>query len=152
MKLRTLAVLTLCSLCGVAAVARDQPKDDSQLVQGAWDWEPAAKQSEAKPQVLLERVVIRGAKLTFHYKFDDKRFTSETEFKLDPKASPREIDFAPTEGANKGRTYLGLYKIEDGKLWICYRGPGSTRPKNFDDKSAGNDATVFIVLKRPPTT
>lgn len=152
MSLRNLAILTLCSLSGVAAIARDKPKDDAQLVQGSWDWDPAAKQSEAKPQVLLERVVIRGDKLTFHYNLDGKRFTSPTEFKLDPKASHREIDFTPTEGANKGRAYLGLYKIEDGRLWICYRGPGSTRPKDFDDKSAGNDATVFIVLKRPPIT
>jgi hypothetical protein len=40
----------------------------------------------------------------------------------------------PTEGANKGKTYLGLYDFKEGRLWFCYRGPESTRPKNFNDK------------------
>jgi uncharacterized protein (TIGR03067 family) len=68
---------------------------------------------------------------------------------LDPKAAPKQIDFAPTEGASKGQTYLGLYEVADGRLRLCYRGPGSTRPKDFEDKSAGNAVTVFISLVRP---
>jgi hypothetical protein len=52
--------------------------------------------------------------------------------------------------ANKGRTYEGLYEVKDGKLRICYRGPDSTRPKDFEDTSAGNTRTTFISLVRPP--
>jgi uncharacterized protein (TIGR03067 family) len=148
---RVLAVVAICSL-GFMSVAQDKPKDDSLLVQGIWDWDPAAKQSDAKPVVLLERVVIKGDTLTFHYSRNGKKFTTPTEFKLDPKRSPKEIDFTPTEegNANKGKTYLGLYEVKAGQLRICYRGPGSTRPKNFNDMSAGNDVTTFLTFKPSP--
>ena len=74
------------------------------------------------------------------------------EFKLDPEASPKEIDFTPTDkdNPNKGKAYLGLYEVTAGRLRICYRGPGSTRPKDFNDKSAGNEVTTFVVLKLSP--
>ena len=47
----------------------------------------------------------------------------------------------------KGKTYLGLYEFKDRELRICYRGPGSSRPKDFADKAADGSSTVFIVLK-----
>jgi uncharacterized protein (TIGR03067 family) len=145
-----LVLLVVCSLSFVPAIADDKPTGDARLVQGSWDWDPAVKQSDAKPQVLLEGVVVKGDTLTFHYLSAGERSTCAVTFKLNPDASPKEIDFTPTEGANKDKTYLGLYELKAGQLRICYRGPGSTRPKNFDDKSAGNDATVFIVLKPTP--
>jgi uncharacterized protein (TIGR03067 family) len=100
--------------------------------------------------VLLERVVIKGDTLTFHYNLDGKKFTSATKFKLDPTASPKQIDFTPTAGGNKGRTYLGLYEVKAEQLKLCYRGPESTRPKDFDDEHDPNTngTTTFIVLKR----
>jgi uncharacterized protein (TIGR03067 family) len=133
-----------------APAGKDKPGDDLALLQGSWDWDPAAKQMDLKPQVLLERVVIKGDTLTLHYSLDGRKFKSPTEFKIYPGAAPKRIDFTPTEGANKGQTYLGLYDITDGKLRICYRGPESTRPKDFDDTSAGNNVTVFIALVRLP--
>jgi uncharacterized protein (TIGR03067 family) len=137
-------------LAGSSGTAQEKPSDDAQRMQASWDWDPAEKQSDAKPQVDLERVVIKGNKITFHYRLGDQRSTSTTEFKLDPKATPGTIDFTPSEGTNAGRKYLGRYEIKGDRLRICYRGPGSTRPKDFSDKAAGNAATVFIYLKKPP--
>jgi uncharacterized protein (TIGR03067 family) len=152
MKWRSLAVVAICSLCGLTGAAQDRPKTDRQLVQGIWDWDPDVKQQDLRPQVALERVVIKGDTLTFHYNLDGKKFTSATTFKLNATASPREIDFIPTEGSNKGKTYRGLYEVKAGRLRICYRGPGSSRPKDFDDKRDPkiNRGTMFIVLKRSP--
>lgn len=151
MATRFLAVVAVCTLC-LTGVGKDNPKDDAKLVQGSWDWDPTAKRSEAKPVVILERVDIKGGTLTFHYSLNDMKFATPCKFTLDPKASPKEIDFTPTDEDNpsKGKIYLGLYEVNAGQLRICYRGPGSTRPKNFNDKSAGNDLTVFIVLKPSP--
>lgn len=148
---RILAGLAVFALA-LTGAAQDKPKDDTQLVQGTWDWDPAAKQSDAKPVILLERVVIKGDTLTFHYSMDGKKFTTPTTFSLDPKASPRTIDFTPTEkgNANKGKKYLGLYEVKAGQLRICYRGPGSTRPQDFDDKADGTNGTVFVTLKLAP--
>jgi uncharacterized protein (TIGR03067 family) len=146
MSIRLIAVLVVCLCWGIAGTAQDKSKDDTHRIQGTWDWDPAEAQSDAEPQVILERVVIKGNKLTFHYQLGDQRFTSTTEFKLNPQKGPKEIDFTPLEGANKGKTYLGLYEIMKGRLKICYRGPGSTRPKDFDDKVEGNNGTAFVHL------
>lgn len=146
---RSLAAVLL--LTCVAGLAQDKSKNDSQLLQGSWDWDPAAKQSDAKPVVLPEHVVIKGDMVTFHYSMNGKPSTSTSRFNLDPNTSPKFFDFTPFGGANKGKTYHGLYELQDGRLRICYRGPGANRPKDFNDKAAGNDGTVFIVLKRSPS-
>ncbi len=145
---RILSIVML-GLLSFVSFAQDKPTDDAKLMQGRWDWDPAAKQSDAKPVILIDRIVIKGDTLTFHYDFNGQKFTTPTEFKLNAKGTPKEIDFTPTEknNPNKGKMYLGLYEIESGKLKICYRGPGSSRPKNFEDKMDGNNLTTFIVLK-----
>lgn len=150
MRGRLLAV-AVCALSAAAGTAEDKPTGDGRLLQGSWDWDPAAKQSDAQPQILLERVVVKGNTLTFHYRFGGTVDVSPTTFTLDPAATPKAIDFVPTEGANKGQTYVGLYEVGDGRLRICYRGPGDTRPRNFDDKADKTGSTVFIVLKKSPS-
>jgi uncharacterized protein (TIGR03067 family) len=144
---RILVTALVCVIVTLQARAEDKPKEDAKAIQGDWAWDPAEKQSDARPVVLLDRIAIKGDKLTFHYRLGDQVSKSETKFKLDPKATPKRIDFTPTEGGNKGKTYLGLYELKDGQLKICYRGPGSSRPKSFKDKADGTDGTVFIFLK-----
>jgi uncharacterized protein (TIGR03067 family) len=151
----SLGVIGLCALAGhrpapAAPAAKEKVDPDAAPLQGTWDWDPAAEQSAALPRVDLERVVVKGDTLTFHYRMGDERFTSVTTFTLDPKAAPKRIDFAKTEGPRKGQTYLGLYEVADGKLRICYRGPGSTRPTAFDEQKDGNSGTMFIRRVRAP--
>ena len=149
---RAAAALMTVLLGGLATVAQEKPSPAVQRLQGDWGWDSAEKQSDAVPRILVERVVIKGDTLTIHYIFGDQRFTSASKFTLDATATPPTMDFTPIEGTNKGKTYLCRYEIRDGKLKICYRGPGSTRPKDFSDKNAGNDGTTFLHLKKPAVT
>ena len=75
-----------------------------------------------------------------------------TSVQAEPDRLPKEIDFTPTEGGNKGKTYRGLYEVKAGRLRFCYRGPGSSRPRDFSDQHdpKTNGGTVFIVLKLSP--
>src|SRR5436190_11457779 len=114
MKMKSIiTAVAALSLLGFTGVAQDKPKDDSQLVQGSWDWDPAAKQLEP-PFPLLERVVFKGDTLTLHYSSDGRKYSTPTEFRLDPKASPKKIDFTPTDKDNpmKGKMYFGLYEVK----------------------------------------
>ena len=134
-------ILIACALGLWPAVTRaDEPKGDKTAIQGTW--ELTARGKPAIPDVVCERVVFKGDKLTFHYKLDGKRSTTECTFKLDPTADPKQIDFTRADEDKKGKPYLGIYELKDGKLRLNYRGPGSTRPKDFKDESAGNDVTV----------
>ena len=67
-------VAAVCLLSGVTGIAQVKPKDDLQLLQGTWAWHPAARQSDARPQVLLERLVIKGDTLTGRYRANNGYF------------------------------------------------------------------------------
>jgi uncharacterized protein (TIGR03067 family) len=142
-----LGMLTCCP-----AEPDDKEKIDAARLQGKWDWDQSEPQSDAEPKSALERIVIKDDTLTFHYRHIDPRSkektsTASTVFKLNPHTSPKQIDIIPTEGGNKGKTYHGIYEFENGRLKMCYRGPGASRPKNFDDKADGNAGTFFIYVK-----
>ena len=64
---------------------------------------------------------------------------------IDPKASPRTVNFLLTEGPNDsaGRTVKGIYKIDGDKLSICIASPGrdagrpnSSRPRTSRSSSS----------------
>jgi uncharacterized protein (TIGR03067 family) len=60
--------------------------------------------------------------------------------KLAPGKSPKEIDFTPLDGPNKGKTMPCIYKLDDDKLTLCLpvARDGATRPKEFKaDKEIG---------------
>ena len=130
---------------GATGAAEDKPKDDATAVQGTWV--TVARSKPAEPDIICEQVVFKGDKLTFHYKFDGKQFTTECTFKLDSTASPKRIDFTPADGGNKGKAYPGIYEFKDGELWFAYRGPDSTRPKNFTDEQEKNNGTVWYAFE-----
>jgi uncharacterized protein (TIGR03067 family) len=48
--------------------------------------------------------------------------------KIDPARKPMTIDVTYTEGDSKGRTALGIYKIEGEILTICRTAPDKPRP------------------------
>ena len=109
------------------------------------EWELTARGKPAEPDIVCERITFKGDKLTFHYLFNGKRFTSECTFSVDPTTAPGQIDFRPSE--EQERLYLGIYELKDRALRFNYRGPGSTRPKDFKDASAGNDVAVADEFK-----
>jgi uncharacterized protein (TIGR03067 family) len=52
-------------------------------------------------------------------------------FTLDPKVSPKTIDFTPGDGPYKGKTFRGIYQLEGDELKACFAFPGKERPKTF---------------------
>jgi len=65
------------------------------------------------------------------------------QIKLDISKQPRTIDFIPNEGLDKGKTYLGIYKIEKDELTIAFVKTGE-RPKEFNSE---NDVTLMKLKK-----
>lgn len=68
---------------------------------------------------------------------------------LDPTQDPMTLDVSYTEGVNKGKTSLGIFKIEDGVLTICRRPPDKPRPTEFLSKP--DSSTILISYKRAKT-
>jgi uncharacterized protein (TIGR03067 family) len=53
---------------------------------------------------------------------------------IDPTRNPKFIDIAFTEGDPRGRTSLGIYKLEGDVLTICRSAPGQPRPERFSSE------------------
>lgn len=71
----------------------------------------------------------------------DKSFPAK--IKVDPKAKPAAIDIAPSDGPEKGHTFPGIYKVEDGQLVIAFTEKGD-RPTEFK----GGGGVLLIRLKK----
>jgi uncharacterized protein (TIGR03067 family) len=63
--------------------------------------------------------------------------------KLNPSKKPKEIDASDTEGPFKGKTVLGIYKLEKGEFTVCFSPPGMDRPKEFTTNS-GTGAMLHV--------
>jgi uncharacterized protein (TIGR03067 family) len=66
--------------------------------------------------------------------------------KIDPMSKPKAIDFVPTEGANAGQTFLGIYEIEGDTRKLCYAPPGKDRPTAFASKPGSGH--ILVALER----
>jgi uncharacterized protein (TIGR03067 family) len=130
------SVIALAFFGGVAGWGQEQPRDDNQAIQGSW--RVVDQQPEAKPDVRYESIDFVGDKLVWHSRLDNQRGVTETTFKLDPAANPKALDFT-----NKHGQYVGIYELKDGKLKICYRGPGKKRPAVF---KAGDEALLITLV------
>ena len=80
--------------------------------------------------------------LTFTIK--DKKYPAKIT-RVDPKAKPAAIDISPSDGPEKGKTFLGIYAYDRGELTLAFTEKGD-RPKGF---SGDDDATVMRLKKVP---
>jgi uncharacterized protein (TIGR03067 family) len=146
MRTRLSVACVAAVLVRVAVAGQGQPNDDRQALKGAWK---PVEQLETEDNSGYELLEFQGDTLAFYCRTAGQRNRAPTKFKLDPKANPKAIDFTPVDGANKGKTYLGIYELNGDRLKIWYRGPGNPRPQDFGRNAGG---IYFIVLKRAPAT
>ena len=65
---------------------------------------------------------------------------------IDTSKKPAEMNVVGTEGVNKGKTYLCIYELKDGKLTICYSLDEKVRPTKFE--TAKDSKTMLAVYKK----
>jgi uncharacterized protein (TIGR03067 family) len=56
------------------------------------------------------------------------------------------VDFTPEDGPAKGKTLLGIYKVEKDTLTICFGSAGKERPKEF--KSNDRNTVLATYTKK----
>jgi uncharacterized protein (TIGR03067 family) len=135
------AIVVIAGL--LAAVAGGQEKGATEMERLAGKWECVAGANDGKP---LGENTIKQLRLTLTkeggYKTElGEQVLFDSTCKLDTAKQPPQIDMIGTEGANKGKTAQGIYRLEGDRLTICYTMPGHERPTQFESQP-GSGATL----------
>jgi uncharacterized protein (TIGR03067 family) len=109
-------------------------------------WTATAGELEGKPTDRFNggKLTIKADDFTVHH--DDKLVFKATVM-VYPDKKPKAVDLKITEGGEKGKTALGIYKLEGDEVKFCLAEPGTnSRPKDFTTKKGTK--LMIIVLKR----
>jgi len=83
-----------------------------------------------------------GAKVLDHHSFEGL-MSLKWSVNGDRYMMPKAIDRKDTAGMFKGKTALGIYKLEKGEFTICFAAPGKERPTEFTTKS-GTGVFLYV--------
>jgi RNA polymerase sigma factor (sigma-70 family) len=133
----------------------DKPKalKDEEAIQGTWQVETMEAggdkvfEGSVRSTKLKYRIVIKGNKmLTMPTEATTPDVLKKVPlpdgtFVLNEKTSPRQIDWTVD-----GKTELGIYALENGKLKLCFDPEGKNRPTAFKTKKRTDQ--YYCVLKK----
>ena len=83
------------------------------------------------------------------YVFETNGLKDAGQVKFDLEVAPRHIDCTGVEGPNRGRTLVGIFKLDGDRLTICYNLEGNTRPADF--KSPEGSQILLLSYDREKT-
>jgi uncharacterized protein (TIGR03067 family) len=129
-------------------LAPAEPADDLSHLHGTWTMVSRELNGEelAGEQVKTGKLVIEGN----HYESVLGDRSMSATLKLDPKCSPKAVDFTYTEGPRKGETVKGIYRIENDRFVICRTlRDEDSRPTRF---AAGAGSGLILVVWRRAET
>jgi uncharacterized protein (TIGR03067 family) len=126
----SMIVILLPVTCVLAADPVEESAKALKELEGTYTFVALEKQGEKSPDAVakdVEKVVIEKNRLTIHFRKEAK----SARLGADPTKNPKQIDMIADDGARKGQITPGIYKMEDGDLWLCFDEEGKSRPKEF---------------------
>jgi uncharacterized protein (TIGR03067 family) len=127
----------------VTSISFADDKADMKAISGTW---------------VAEKFEIEGSDMTDKFKelnlvMEDGKYTVTIgeqkdvgTVTIDSSKTPKAMDVVGTEGPNKGKKYLCIYELKDGKLTVCYSTDEKNRPTKFE--SAKDSKTMLVVYKK----
>ena len=139
-------IATFVVLVLAASEAKSDPMADAiKAVMGNWtpvEFRQGGKQTVPPERIRFYRLTITKDKFILIAPEGNEVGTTVVR----PDKNPKEIDITGTAGPSKGRTFLGIYDVINGQLWICYDVTGKQRPTEFKDLPDGT--TLLSVFRR----
>lgn len=131
---RIATVLALALALGASGEQKkeDAAKADLKAMQGDWAGDSFTRDGMAFPDDDAQALFrgVKGDRYTMH-RFRKK--VGSGKFTLDATKTPREIDIqVDAPQGKKVPVIKGIYKMEKGKLTMCYGPPGGKRPAKFE--------------------
>ena len=125
-----------------------QTQGDLDRMQGSWTMLEGTAGGAPLPAGYLSsmRRELKGTKLTVTLN-GEVFFVAE--IKLDPKATPKSIDYHMIAGFSPGAEQLGIYELKGDTLRSCFGAPGAPRCTEFTSVP-GDRRTVAVWVKAKP--
>jgi uncharacterized protein (TIGR03067 family) len=136
----------LVAWASLLLVAADDPKTDSDRIQGRWVVVSMERGGKILPRDEAIHWVFSGDKLIIG---GEGKLKPSGTVKLDPSKSPKQIDHIITAAIQRNMTQFvepGIYRLDDGTLRICFGEVTKDRPTGFAAQSGSE--TTLIILKR----
>lgn len=130
------------AVAAVVAFATAGVADDKKPLEGKWTIESLTRDGKADDGMKGATRVHEGDKYTITPPKDSKAPTTEGTFTID--AEKKTIDMKPSSGNFKGKTLLGVYKLDGDTLTVAFA--EAERPKGFESKE-GSKVVVAVMKK-----
>ncbi|MFT3878679.1 MAG: TIGR03067 domain-containing protein [Gemmatales bacterium] len=105
-----------------------------QELAGSWQAESYSLNGQAASEEDMKKVRLVIDKVGKATALNEGKVFLAGTIKIDLTQQPMTIDISYSEGELKGKTLLGIYHLEGGKLTICRAAPGQPRPSVFSSK------------------
>ena len=120
----------LCLVFATLTPAQDKEpaaKPDQKMIQGSWTVVKAERNGSLIPEDIRKqiRVEIDGEV----FRIIDSKGEDKAKFRLVQNTTPKGIDFLV--GPEQNQVSPGIYRFEDGLLYLCWAKNGQPRPKEF---------------------
>lgn len=135
---------TIGSLLAVL-VATVAPAQDTGNIQGAWTVVSAERDAKPTAEVAGHRLTFSGDTFTIQH---EGHALYRGTYSVDSSRKPASIDFAHTEGALKGKTWKGIYRLDGEALRICDNAPSMAKPRPTQFSAKSGSGYICIVFKR----
>jgi uncharacterized protein (TIGR03067 family) len=143
----SIALVAVGSLAVVAAEKTDAAKDEAALWQGTWravSFEHDGKQTPSEKLKPI-KLTVEGT----NYTFENGDFKESGTYKFDPSQKPKALDIVVGGGADKGKVYLVIYKVDGDELTICLESENKHRPTEFTGKE-GSGCVLEVWRREKP--
>ena len=139
--MRAMLAVGVVMAAGVA-FADDKKADDKKPLEGKWVIESVTRDGKADDAMKGAVREQAGDKYTITPPKDSKAPTTEGTFTVD--AEKKTIDMKPSSGTFKGKTLLGIYKLDGDTLTVSFA--ADERPKDYESKE-GSKVVVAVMKK-----
>lgn len=132
-------------LAGLAFTSSLTIAEEAKQLEGTWKIVSALRNGKESEEVKKHRIVF--GRDTFRILLGEQ-VVYEGTYSVDESKKPATIDFVHTGGADKGKTWLGIFQLEKGMLTICDNALNLAKPRPTSLESRPDSGVVMVVCKR----
>jgi uncharacterized protein (TIGR03067 family) len=139
-----LAIMFLALLPLQPAWGADLVTSENDL-EGAWSAIAAERDGAPAPELVGNRIEFTGDGFRISH---DGKLLFGGRFTANETVVPAEIDLKVEEGAAKGQSWAGIFRIENGALTICDNAPNPAAPRQKDFTAPKGSGYVCLTFER----